>query len=383
MEANCDGSSTKPPRPTLPDTGCLITSASTRPSPRCCSFGTRTRPFTGTFSMPHTMSSVAIRNGRGGSANLTSSSFGITARRDTWVFNSSGKRLRELVERQVAFFNKQVQQLRGDTDVVASDPTQFKWDLAAERLARRGIPAVVQASGFRSAIYRPFFRQHYYMDRVLTSAVSQIPKYFPSPGIRNPAIAVERDLRASSRSPAVIAVDAITEGAIAGASGQKGQMLPRYVYDERSNPAQEQLLPDEPSRRDNITYEALNAYRARYDNWVTKDQIFSYVYGILHSPEYRERYAADLAKLLPRMPEVSTSESFHAFSEAGQRLLDLHIGYEQAEPYPLIEELSSNVPDRNQERYRVRKDALGRHIESPGPIHDRLQRMGHASWHSR
>ncbi len=251
---------------------------------------------------------------------FNSSSFGITARRDTWVFNSSGKKLRELVERQVAFFNKQAEELRGESDVLASDPTQFKWDLAAERLARRGVSARVQSSGFRSAIYRPFFRQHYYMDRVLTSALSQIPKYFPSPDIRNPAIAVERGLRASGRSPAVIAVDAVTEGAIAGASGLSGQMLPRYVFEERANSAQESLLPDEPSRRDNITDEALNAYRSRYGNWVTKDHIFSYVYGVLHSPEYRERYAADLAKLLPRIPGVSTVESFRALSEAGQTM---------------------------------------------------------------
>ena len=68
------------------------------------------------------------------------------------------------------------------------------------------------------------------------------------------------------------------------------------------------LLPDEPSRRDNITDEALAAYRARYGDWVTKNHIFSYVYGILHSPDYRQRYADDLAKLLPRIPEVATAE---------------------------------------------------------------------------
>ena len=293
-----------------------------------------------------------------------SSSFGIIAGRDAWVFNSSANRLRSLVERQVAFFNKQVQELQGGADVVTSDPTQFKWDLAAERLARRGIPAVVQPSGFRSAIYRPFFRQHYYMDKVLTSAVSQIPTYFPLPGIRNPAIVVERGLRASGRSPAVIAVDTVTEGAIAGASGQRCQMLPRYVYDERSNPSQKSLLPDEPSPRDNITDHALIAYRARYGPSVTKDNIFSYVYGVLHSPEYRERYAADLAKLLPRIPEVSTAESFHAFSEAGQRLLDMHIQYEHVEPYPLIEQISCQAPHQP-DLYRVTKMRWGGTTKAP------------------
>ena len=81
-----------------------------------------------------------------------------------------------------------------------------------------------------------------------------------------------------------------------------------------SDAQQGELLPDEPSRRDNITDEALDAYRAHYGDWVSKNHIFSYVYGILHSPDYRQRYADDLAKLLPRIPEVATAEAFRAFS---------------------------------------------------------------------
>ena len=73
---------------------------------------------------------------------------------------------------------------------------QIKWDLAAERRAKRHLMADLRPSGFRSAIYRPFFRQHFYMDRSLNSALSQIPTYFPTPDIRNPAILVERGLRA-------------------------------------------------------------------------------------------------------------------------------------------------------------------------------------------
>ena len=284
-----------------------------------------------------------------------SSSFGIISRRDSWVFNSSGGRLRELVGRQVAFYNEQVEALQGGADVVAHDPMQFKWDLAAEQRANRRLMAEVRPSGFRSAIYRPFFRQHFYMDRALISAPSQIPTYFPTPGIRNPAILVERGLRVPGRSPAVIAVNAISEGAIAGASGQRSQVLPRYTYDERPDAPQELLMPPvAPGRHDNISDEALDAYRIRYGEWVTKDHTFSYVYGILHSPDYRERYEADLAKLLPRIPEVTTADAFRAFSEAGQRLLDLHIGYEAAAPYPLEERLAPRAP-AEPDRYRVLK----------------------------
>ena len=78
------------------------------------------------------------------------------------------------------------------------------------------------------------------------------------------------------------------------------------------------------------------------------------MYGLLHSPDYRERYAVDLAKMLPRIPEVASRDDFFAFAEAGQRLLDLHIGYEEVEPYELEEEWALPAPEGD-ERWRVEK----------------------------
>ena len=287
------------------------------------------------------------------------SSLGIITSRDAWVFNSSGEKLHELVERQVAFYKEQVKKLKSGAGEVARDPRRFKWDGTAEQRARRGLLAEVRPSGFRSAIYRPFFRQHFYMDRVFNNSVYQIPTFFPAPDIRNPTIVIERGLRTPGRTPAVLAVDTVPDGVSgAGPSGRACQALPRYTYDEPSDAQQRALLPDEPSRRDNITDEALDAYRAHYGDWVTKNHIFSYVYGILHSPDYRERYADDLARLLPRIPEVATADAFRAFSEAGQRFLDLHIDYETAEPYPLEELIAPGAPD-GPGRYRVQKMRWG------------------------
>ena len=287
------------------------------------------------------------------------SSLGVITNRDAWVFNSSDEKLQQLVERQTAFYNEQVEALKGDADAVESHPMQFKWDLSAEQRAIRGLLAEVHPLGFRSAIYRPFFRQHYYMDPVLTSARSQIPKYFPTPYIRNPAILVERGLPAPGRTIAILATDTVSDNKVgAGASGRALQVLPRYTYDETPDPSQGSMLAEEPNRRDNITDAALEAYRARYGEWVKKDHIFAYVYGILHSPDYRQRYADDLAKLLPRIPEVATVDAFRSFAEAGQRLLDLHIGYETAEQYPLEERLAPGAPD-GPERYRVLKMRWG------------------------
>ena len=238
--------------------------------------------------------------------------------------------------------------------MVTRDPVQFKWDGTAEQRAKRNLLSEVRPSGFRSAIYRPFFRQHFYMDRVLNNSVYQIPKYFPTPDIRNPSILVERGLPTPRSNPAILAVDTVPENKANAGAGRACQTLPRYTYDEPSDAQQGALLLDEPRRRDNITDEALGAYRAHYGDWVTKNHIFSYVYGILHSPDYRQRYSDDLTKLLPRIPEVATADAFRAFSEAGQRLLDLHIGYEEAAPYPLKERLAPRAP-AGPDRYRVLK----------------------------
>ena len=287
------------------------------------------------------------------------SSLGAATNRDAWVFNSSEKKLRSLVEGQVTFYNDQVKGLQSRAEVVARDPVLFKWDGTAEQRAGRGISAEVRPAGFRTAIYRPFFRQHFFMDRVLNNSVYQLPSIFPTPATANPVIIVERGLRAPGRAPAVLAVNNVTDGAAgAGPSGRACQVLPRYIFVGPTDTPQGGMLPVEPHWQDNISDGALDAYRNRYSQWVTKDQIFAYVYGILHSPDYRERYADDLAKLLPRIPEAATADAFRAFSEAGQRLLDLHIGYETAEPYTLKERLTPGAPN-GPERYRVLKMRWG------------------------
>ena len=282
------------------------------------------------------------------------SSLGLITARDAWVFNSSGPKLRELVGRQVAFYNAQVEALQIGAAAPARDPQNFKWERETEKSARAGHKISVAEPSFRSAIYRPFFRQHLYLDRTLNSMTYQLPRIFPEPDTRNPAIFVERT--ALGRAPGVLASDVIPEGKIVGGgTGDRCQVLPRYRYDApQESSAQSTLLPPDQRRRDNITATSLAAYRARYGEDVTADQIFAYVYGVLHSSEYRARYAVDLAKLLPRIPEVATAQAFHAFASAGQRLLELHIGYEDAAPYPLEEQVRSNAP-AGPERYRVTK----------------------------
>ena len=112
------------------------------------------------------------------------------------------------------------------------------------------------------------------------------------------------------------------------------QCFPRYRYEPRDQD-QAALFDDAGGlkRVDNITDTALRTFRVQYaDRTISKDAIFDYVYGILHAPTYRERFANDLAKELPRIP---FAPDFWAFAEAGRELAALHLGYETCPEYPL------------------------------------------------
>ena len=121
-----------------------------------------------------------------------------------------------------------------------------------------------------------------------------------------------------------------------------GQFFPRYTYEPSTAKGKLDLFDDgwEYRRVDNVTDETLANYRASYGAEVSKDDIYYFVYGLLHSPDYREGYASDLKKMLPRIPNLGPStssgtEDFWAFAKAGRELSELHLGYESVEPYPL------------------------------------------------
>ena len=125
---------------------------------------------------------------------------------------------------------------------------------------------------------------------------------------------------------------------------EKTQCFPFYTYDE-----------DDTNRRENITDWALAQFRTHYrDETITKWDIFHYVYGILHHPDYQERYQANLKRDLPRLPFGS---DFWRFTKAGQRLGEIHIGYETVPEYELAFIENREVPlDWRVEKMKLSKD---------------------------
>jgi predicted helicase len=134
-------------------------------------------------------------------------------------------------------------------------------------------------------------------------------------------------------------------------------VLSRYLYHAPAKPGSQASLSERAGsgRRHNITEHALDLYRA-LDPEIAKDDIFFYVYAILHSPDYREAYGADLRKSLPRIPKVETANDFWAFSRAGRDLAQLHTKYEEVEPWRTLQYTIAKEPDiAPEELYRVVK----------------------------
>lgn len=167
--------------------------------------------------------------------------------------------------------------------------------------------------------YRPFTRQWLYFDRQLNDMVYQMPRLFPNGVKRNLLIGVSGSESRSGYS--VLMVDAVPSLHTADMVGS--QYFPLFTYDEESG-----------HRIDGITDDGLEHFRSFYlGDEISKEDIFYYTYGVLHSPDYRERYADNLGKELPRIPRVSKAADFWAFSKAGREFGDLHVGFEQVPEY--------------------------------------------------
>lgn len=108
-------------------------------------------------------------------------------------------------------------------------------------------------------------------------------------------------------------------------------------------------------RIDNITDEIASLYRSKLGDDVTKDDIFNFVYGLLHSPAYRAAYAADLKKMLPRIPTPESRNEFDTYADAGRQLLALHVDYEDVEPYPLNVAVKKGHNVDDPDTWRVQK----------------------------
>ncbi|MCT1551790.1 DEAD/DEAH box helicase [Brevibacterium casei] len=301
---------------------------------------------------------IADKKDTSGRTIFSLQSGGLKTNRDAWVYNSSMKKVASNVEAMVDFYNSEVERWRqgtGEGSVEAfinTDPMKFSWDRADRQRLPRGEVYKVQADAQRVSAYRPFQKQHVHFDRKLNNTVYRLNELFPTAATINTGF---YNVGAGSAVPfSVLMLDAIPDLHVTGA-GSGGQFFARYSY---SAPVEDSLL-ETPTKRDNITDWALSEYRKTYGHDVSKDDIFFYVYGLLHSTDYRTTYEAELKKTLPRIPQVKGRENFDEFVRAGRKLSAMHIGYETVDPYPLTETVATVVPEDDYEFFAVSKMKYG------------------------
>lgn len=270
-----------------------------------------------------------------------SATAGVQSNRDAWVYGFSKASLESNVLRFVDNYNSELERWRAAgsprpaSSFVNNDETFVKWTSSLLSSFERGIAATFtpRESTF-VAVYRPFTKELVYRDPHLIHRPGQVATVFPTPKTEN--IGIYNVGMGSAVPFSVLMLDSVPDLHVTGA-GSAGQFFPRFTYREVKS-VQGALdvfgEEDEPGfeRVDNITDEILTDYRQSFGKGVSKDDIFFYVYGLLHSRSYRAEFAADLTKMLPRIPKV---HAFKEFAKAGRELSALHLNYETVEPYPL------------------------------------------------
>ncbi|MGE3335529.1 MAG: DEAD/DEAH box helicase [Rhodospirillaceae bacterium] len=278
---------------------------------------------------------------------------GVLTARDSWAYNSSREALARNMSAMLDFYNQEVARLDAAhpgsdrkardamvDDFVNTDSTRISWtgNLKADLVKSKRIG--FEVGRLRQGVYRPFTPQWLYYDRSLNERVYQMPRIFPmgSPSTENRVVCIT-GLGESAGFSCLMSPVIPNYHFIAGS-----QCFPLYLYDDeaaQADVAQGDMLAgvrggNDLQRRDAITQEGLAHFQAAYPGEkITKDDLFYYIYGLLHSEDYRSRYADNLSKELPRIPAVKKVSDFWAFVNAGRKLGDLHCGYEQAQPYPV------------------------------------------------
>ena len=297
---------------------------------------------------------------------------GLETGRDAWAFNPSKAALQANMASMISFYNAEVRRFdaahlgldgkarAGQVDgFIDTNSERISWTSSLKTELAKAKYLQFEQTAIAQSLYRPFSKQWVYYAPEVIHRVGQMPRIFPDAEAENLAIMVKQ--RMNNEGHFVLMVNVPPELQTDGGS----QCFPLYLYDKEGEAeiGDTEDMFSAPkttlrSRRDAITDAGLSHFREAYPSQaISKEDVFFYVYGLLHSLDYRERYSDNLSKELPRIPRVKTAADFWAFSNAGRALADLHLNYETVALYPLKIEAVSKLTDAD---YRVEKMKYGK-----------------------
>lgn len=244
---------------------------------------------------------------------------GVVTARDDWAYNSSHSKLIENMQTHIQYINQHIH----DPNLKENhDPKKMKWDDdGIERIKKRG-SQIFKTEKIRNSLYRPFFTQHLYFDWVF-NARWYVPELMPNGDSDNLIMLVSFKTNPFSVLMTNLTPDLHTIGS------NKCFALYRYEINDMEQFRSSQHTKPEPSKIENISDQILEVYRQHYKNLnITKSDIFYYVYGMLHHPEYKKKYTNNLKVSLPKIP---LAPQFASFVAIGKQLADLHIHFDKKE----------------------------------------------------
>ena len=310
-------------------------------------------------------------------------SCGINSARAAWSYNSSKETIGRNFTECIAFYNAQVEALKSNPSGFErnNDETKIKWNRSLDNQLKKKTSLAQFSQGLVvQSLYRPFFKQFFYNDKAWIEMTYQMPLLFPFNGAENLVIGTAS---VGSTSFSCLMSAEISDLHVLESGTQ---CFPRYLYRKVSSAESakdagglmaglelDSELKGEIingyERVDAIRPEAVEHFKAAYPEEaaaIDVDAVFYYIYGILHSPDYRATYANNLQKELPRIPRVATYAEFKAFSDAGRALAQLHVGYEAVEPYAgCTFSYAKGVSSDNMD-YRVEKLKYGKNPGKKG-----------------
>lgn len=256
------------------------------------------------------------------------SGHGLKTNRDAWVYNFSKEKIETNVKRMISEFNSQVDSVR-DAKTIDLDAKKISWSSGLVARLSRGKKLSFNEQAMRQAIYRPFSKTWVYFDKSLNERTSCLAEAFPPGKERGEGFFTTAP--GSGHQFAVLAIAEVPDHSLWGSGG--GKFFPRYVFESGSDLSDQMaLFGGEEGRSHNIFSGATEMFSRKYDSKISADDLFFYVYGVLHSSDYRTQFGADLQKSLPRVPFL---RDFQGFSAVGRQLYELHRDYDTVSPYPL------------------------------------------------
>ncbi|WKD30223.1 DEAD/DEAH box helicase family protein [Halomonas sp. KG2] len=263
---------------------------------------------------------------------------GVLTARDFWVYNASRVKLEGNMSRMIDFYNDEVERFNAAhpgldkksrevalNDFIDTNPECISWTRSLKQELAKNRTFNYQHECTITSLYRPFSKRWMYFNRTLNEMVYQMPRIFPEAGTENLVIHVSG---VGARSFSAFVTNCVP----CFDNIEKGQAFPLYLYESKQNQRDDLLSQGNEigyEQRDAITDDALEHFQSAYPNaTIIKEDIFYYIYGLLHNEDFRERYADNLSKQLPRIPRLKQYEDFAAFAQAGRDLAVLHLDYE-------------------------------------------------------